>query len=107
MKYEKEVINQKRKKSRLQNIKLPCVSREGVIKLFNDYRPIASEVIFKSVYGEGIKILTRKQMLQRLLIPLSQVKASNTSENLLNEIRQYIYIPCIEPEKLLKNHIII
>ena len=91
MKYEEEVINQKRKKNRLQNIKLLCVSREGVIKLFNDYRPIASEVIFKSVYGEGIKILTHKQMLQRLLIPLSQVKASNTSENLLNEIRQYIY----------------
>ena len=75
----------------MENIKLLCVSREGVIKLFNDYRPIASEVIFKSVYGEGIKILTRKKMLQRLLIPLAQVKASNTSENLLNEIRQYIY----------------
>ena len=30
-------------------------------------------------------------MLQRFSIPLAQVKAGNTSENLLNEIRQIIY----------------
>ena len=30
-------------------------------------------------------------MLQRLLIALAQVKASNTSENLLNQIRQIIH----------------
>ena len=30
-------------------------------------------------------------MLQRLQIALAQVKAGNTSENLLNEIRQVIY----------------
>ena len=30
-------------------------------------------------------------MLQRLLIEFEQVKAGNTSENLLNEIRQTIY----------------
>ena len=30
-------------------------------------------------------------MLQRLSIALAQVKAGNTSENLLNEIRQIIY----------------
>ena len=29
-------------------------------------------------------------MLQRLPIPVAQVKADNTSENLLNEIRQII-----------------
>ena len=38
-----------------------------------------------------LKILSPKQMLQRLPIALAQVKASNTSENLLNEIRQIIY----------------
>ena len=32
-----------------------------------------------------------KQMLQRLPIALAQVKAANTSENLLNEIRQITY----------------
>ena len=38
-----------------------------------------------------LKILTPKQMLQRLPIALAQVKASNNSENLLNEIWQIIY----------------
>ena len=40
----------------------------------------------KSTQGKGLKILTPKQMLQGLPIALEQVKASNTSENLLNEI---------------------
>ena len=39
----------------------------------------------------NLKILTPQQMLQRLQIVLAQVKAGNTSENLLNEIRQIIY----------------
>ena len=34
-----------------------------------------------------LKILTLKQMLQRLPIALAQVKAGNNSESLLNEIR--------------------
>ena len=38
-----------------------------------------------------IKILTPKQVLQRLPIALAQVKAGNISENLLNKIRQIIY----------------
>ena len=41
--------------------------------------------------GTGLKILTPKQMLQRLLIALAQVKAGNNSENLLNEIGQIVY----------------
>ena len=36
----------------------------------------------------SLKILNSKQMLQILPIPLAQVQAGNTSENLLNEIRQ-------------------
>ena len=39
----------------------------------------------------GLKISPRKQMLQRLPIALSQVKAGDTYENLLNEIRQIVY----------------
>ena len=38
-----------------------------------------------------LKILTSKQMLERLPIALAQVKAGNNSENLLNEIRQIVY----------------
>ena len=41
--------------------------------------------------GTRLKILTPKNMLQRLPIALAQVKAGNNSENLLNEIRQIIY----------------
>ena len=36
------------------------------------------------------KILSPKQILQRLPITLAQVKADNMSENLLNKIRQII-----------------
>ena len=45
----------------------------------------------KQIKGKGIKIWTSKQKFQRLPIALAQVKASNTSENLLNEIHQIIY----------------
>ena len=65
-------------------------SQQAVIKLFNDYSSIASEAKCKSKYGSGLQILTPKQMLQRLPIALAQVKTGNTSENLLNEIRQII-----------------
>ena len=40
--------------------------------------------------GTGLKILIPKQMLQRLPIALSQVKAGNNS-GLLNKIRQIAY----------------
>ena len=39
--------------------------------------------LFKSIDEEGIKISTPKQILQRLPIAFAQVKACNTSENLL------------------------
>ena len=47
--------------------------------------------IIKATKGEGLKTSSLKQILQRLLIALAQVKASNTSENFLNEIRQIIH----------------
>ena len=49
------------------------------------------EAKYKAKYGRGLKILSTKQMLQRFPIALAQVKAGNTSENLLNEIRQIMY----------------
>ena len=42
-------------------------------------------------YRSQLKLLSPKRMLQRLPIALAQVKAGNTSENLLLEIRQIIY----------------
>ena len=38
-----------------------------------------------------LKMLTPKQMLQRLPIALAQVKVGNNSKKLLNEMRQIIY----------------
>ena len=42
-------------------------------------------------YNSKLKVLTPKQMLQRLPIALAQVKTGNNSQNLLNEITQIVY----------------
>ena len=47
--------------------------------------------MYETKQGTGLKILTPKQMLQKLPIALAQVKAANNSENLLNKIRQIVY----------------
>ena len=52
---------------------------------------IVCEIKYKSIHGEVVKILTPKQMFQRLQTTPAQVKAGNTSGNLLNDIRQMIY----------------
>ena len=45
----------------------------------------------KSKKGEGLKILTNKQMLNRLPILLAQIEAGNSSIKLKNEARQILY----------------
>ena len=50
------------------------------------------EAKYKVKYGEGLKILTPEQMLQKLPIALAQVKSDNNSEVLLIEIRQIFYL---------------
>ena len=53
-----------------------------------DYGKIVLDAFSKSkqnkTEGKGLKILTPKQMLQRLKIALVQVKAGNNLESLLN-----------------------
>ena len=70
-------------------------SREEVINSFRDYIEMLSDAKHDGKKNKtkqaGFKILTRKQMLQRLSITLAQVKAANNSESLLNEIRQIVY----------------
>ena len=63
-------------------------ARNSVIEFFDDYSSMISGAKLKASKGTGLKILTPKQMLQRLSKALAQVKAGNNSENLLNEIRQ-------------------
>ena len=55
----------------IKNIKLLYESREAVLKLFNDYSLIRSDTKYKTKYEEGLKILTPKQMYQRLPIALA------------------------------------
>ena len=66
-------------------------SRNEAIKYYDDYSSIMSEAKYRATKGTGLKVLTPKQMLQRLPIALAQVKAGNNSESLLNEIRRIVY----------------
>ena len=59
--------------------------------MFNNYPREKSRRIYELKQGKRLKILTAKQMLQRLPIALAQIKAGNNSESLLNEIRQIVY----------------
>ena len=52
---------------------------------------MVSEAKTKATKGAGLRILTPKQILQRLQIALAQLKAGSNSESLLNEIRQIVY----------------
>ena len=53
-----------------------------------------------------LKILTPKQMLQRLPIVLAQVNAGNASDNLLIKSDK-LYTLCIKQKKLLKKYLMI
>ena len=79
----------------IKNLEKFYLSREEVINFFRDYIEMLSDANYDArkneTEGKGLKILTPKQMLQRLPIALAQVKAGNNSESLLNEIRQIVY----------------
>ena len=98
----------------LESIRLLYNTRQVALKFFNDFYLIHSGTKYKPFHGKErpgilqcatkisshsspselssrLKILTSMQMLTRLPIALAQVKTGNTSENLLNEIRQMIY----------------
>ena len=75
----------------MYNIEIVYKARNEAIKYYDDYSSIMSEAKYRATKGTGLKVLTPKQMLQRLPIALAQVKAGNNSESLLNEIRQIVY----------------
>ena len=79
-------------KKSIDNIKNHYNSRQEVVKMFNSYaRNMSRNIYYSKQEGTGLKILTPKQMLQRLPISLAQIKADNNSQSLLNEIRQIVY----------------
>ena len=85
----------KEQKNTIYNIEMLYKARNEAIKFYDGYSLMVSEAKTKAkqneTKGTGLKILTPKQMLQRLPIALVQVKTGNNTENLLNEIRQIIY----------------
>ena len=83
--------NSEKQKKTINNIENLYKSREEVVEIFNDNGRNMSRNIYYSKQGKGLKILTPKQMLQRLAIALAQIKAGNNSQSLLNEIRQIVY----------------
>ena len=48
-----------------------CEARNGAIQCFDDYSSMVSKVKLEVIKGTGYKILTPKQMLQRLPIALA------------------------------------
>ena len=62
---------------------------EGQVLTLNAFRKRIFAI--KATESKGLKILTPEQILQRLPMALTQVKAGDTSENVLNEIRQIIH----------------
>ena len=89
----KKTVKQKETISNLENF---YKSREEIINCFRDYIEILSDDNYDAkqneTEGKELKILTPKQILQRLSIALAQVKAGNNSESILKEIRQIVYI---------------
>ena len=73
--------------SGIKNITNLYNARDDFIKFLEDY----FTMMLSDSHGRRLKILTSRQMIPRLPIALAQVKESNTSEDLLNEIRQVIY----------------
>ena len=63
------------------NIHTLCDAREHIIDLLDEFTTIMSEARHETIKEKGSKILTPKQMLQRLPIELAQEKAGDTSDN--------------------------
>ena len=73
--------------------------------------PTTSKVVIgqtpgNSTQGRGIKILLPKQMLQKPLILLSQVKAGSISGNLLSMIVKIVY-SLYQPNQISKMYTIV
>ena len=65
---------------------------KDIVDLYNLKSDIDSNEKDTSIEGKGLKILTDKQMLNRLLILLAQIEAGNNSIKLKNEARQILYL---------------
>ena len=94
--------NKTPKQKKVDNLEKIYNSRKEFNNFFRDYATMMLHASYKAKQdgtkqdekeqrAAELKILTPKQMLQRLPIALAQIKAGNNSESLLNEIRQTVY----------------
>ena len=81
----------KEQKDTLYNTETLYKARNEAIEFYDNYSSMMSEAKLKATKRAILKLLTPKQMLQRLPITLAHLKAGNISKNLSNEIRQIVY----------------
>ena len=97
MNFRKQVKpkNKEKKQQKEDVLKNLCNLFKGRERVLNAFQskifPIKKLKAQTILDHSNLEILTPKQILQILPIALVQVKAGNTSENLLNEIKQFIY----------------
>ena len=93
IKYIRKGNKNAEQKKILANLNMFYNGRNSVIKFVEDYGSVILEAkrLAREQEVIGLKILTPNQMLKILPIALAQVKASNNSESLLNEIRLIAY----------------
>ena len=65
--------NRGKQLSETENIIKFHISREDVVKVFNDYFKAVNKAAYDAKHGKGLKISTPKQILQRLPISFAQV----------------------------------
>ena len=73
---------------------VPIIDRDYAKLLYFTYLQIINYVKGEQYFkkqGEGLKIITPKQMLSRLPVLLSEIHPGNNSTKLKNEIRQLLY----------------
>ena len=79
---EKGIVSPNQKKKKIRYAR----DLKNIVDLYN---PKSGSDTSKKC--EGLKILTNKQMLNRLPILLAQIQAGNNSKSLKNELRQILY----------------
>ena len=78
-------------KDRAEGMSEEEIENKGLNKMLEIVKDILNFNKQNQQKGQGIKILTPNQMLNRLPIALAQLQAGNNSNKLKNEIRQLLY----------------
>ena len=74
----------------IQNF-LDAINNEDITNKDDACKDACAIFRYEELSGSGLKILTNKQMLNRLPILLAQIQSGNNSSKLKNEARQILY----------------